>query len=108
MEENIENSKIEKKSAFWDFIRRHFVWLIGIAVGLYAIKFKVEVIDTIITSVILVLLATGLANVAVYSYTKYKFNKNISVNANALGLIFLGVCFIIGSISNGAVFTFFK
>lgn len=104
----------------WDWIKRNTVWLaIGLA-GLILLKPAISEFNTILTCIIMEMLALGLSGLALFVYTNIDFTKKLSAGedgkfnsveqhafAKVIGLIFLGVHILVGLVFFGTYFVQF-
>jgi len=77
-----------------NFVLRNGLWLILAIISLALLNPGMTEIRTLLFLIIIEVLALGLAGLSTIIYTKLDFVKEQSVNT--LGLIFLGVHFLVG------------
>jgi hypothetical protein len=77
-----------------DFILRNGLWLVLGLISLGLLNPGMTEVRTLLFLIIIEILAIGLAGLSTIIYTKLDFVKEQSVNT--LGLIFLGVHFLVG------------
>lgn len=116
----ILKGKNMKWTVIKDFLLRNLTWIgIGL-IGLILLCPAVEQLDTILTCVVLEMLALGLSGLALYVYTKIQFTKDLTYGedgkltayeqralSQVISAIFVGVHLLVGLVYFGTYFVKF-